>query len=41
LAALTLGEDDLVAAGSIERVETVEDGEFAVVVELAEESGKQ
>ncbi len=37
LAALTLGEDDLVAAGSIERVETVEDGEFAVMVELGEE----
>ena len=37
LAALALGEDDLVQAGSIERVETVEDGEFAVEVELAEE----
>ena len=35
LAALELGEGDLVAAGSIERVERVEDGEFAVAVELA------
>jgi valyl-tRNA synthetase len=37
LAALELGEDDLLEAGSIARVETVEDGEFAVEVELAEE----
>jgi valyl-tRNA synthetase len=38
LAALTLGEGDLVLAGSIERVQTVEDGEFSVEVELAEEA---
>ncbi len=37
LAALVLGEDDLLQAGSIERVETAEDGEFGVEVELAEE----
>ncbi len=38
LAALALGEDDLLEAGSIARVETAEHGEFAVEVELAEES---
>jgi valyl-tRNA synthetase len=37
LAALELGEGDLVAAGSIELIETAEDGEFAVEVELAQE----
>jgi valyl-tRNA synthetase len=37
LAALELGEDDLLEAGSIACVETVENGEFAVEVELAEE----
>jgi len=42
LAALALGEDDLLQAGSIERLEKVEagDGEFAVEVELAEEAGR-
>jgi valyl-tRNA synthetase len=35
LTALSLGEDDLLAAGAIERLEPVEDGEFAVEVELA------
>ncbi len=35
LAGLALGEDDLVAAGSIEHVDAVEDGEFGVEVELA------
>jgi valyl-tRNA synthetase len=41
LAALALGEDDLLQAGSIERLEKieVEDGELAVEVELAEEAG--
>jgi valyl-tRNA synthetase len=34
LAALALGEGDLVAAGAIELLEKVEDGEFAVEVEL-------
>jgi valyl-tRNA synthetase len=38
LAALALGEGDLLAAGTIEHLEPVEDGEFAVEVELAEES---
>jgi valyl-tRNA synthetase len=37
LAALALGEDDLLLAGSIERIERIEDAEFAVEVELAEE----
>ena len=36
LAALALGEDDLMQAGSIERLETDEDEEFSVEVELAE-----
>jgi valyl-tRNA synthetase len=36
LAALALGEDDLVAAGAIERLELAESGEFAVEVVLAE-----
>jgi valyl-tRNA synthetase len=40
VAALALGEGDLVAAGSIELLETVEDGEFSVAVELAEESAE-
>ncbi len=39
LAALQLGEGDLLEAGSIARVETAEDGEFAVEVELAGEAG--
>jgi valyl-tRNA synthetase len=34
LAALTLGEDDLLQAGSIERIETAAGDEFAVEVEL-------
>jgi valyl-tRNA synthetase len=38
LQALELGSDDLVAAGAIELLEPVEDEEFAVEVELAEES---
>jgi valyl-tRNA synthetase len=38
LAALALGEGDLLAAGTIEQLEPVEDGEFAVEVELAEEN---
>jgi valyl-tRNA synthetase len=38
LAALALGEGDLLEAGAIARVETAEDGEFAVEVELAQES---
>jgi valyl-tRNA synthetase len=38
LSALSLGEGDLLAAGAIEQLEPVEDGEFAVEVELAEES---
>ncbi len=40
LAALALGEDDLLQAGSIERLEkaSAEDGEFAVEVELAEDA---
>ncbi len=37
LAALALGEDDLLTAGAIERLELIEDGEFAVEVELARE----
>ncbi len=37
LRALRLGEGDLLLAGSIERIETDEDEEFAVEVELAEE----
>jgi valyl-tRNA synthetase len=37
LAALKLGEDDLLQAGSIERIETAEGQEFAVEVDLAEE----
>jgi valyl-tRNA synthetase len=37
LAALALGEDDLLQAGSIELLEPIEDGEFAVEVVLAEE----
>ncbi|MGP0101319.1 MAG: valine--tRNA ligase [Solirubrobacteraceae bacterium] len=40
LAALRLGEGDLLQAGSIELLEPVEDGEFAVEVELAEEPGR-
>ncbi len=39
LAALELGVGDLREAGSIERIETVEDAEFAVLVELAESDG--
>ena len=39
LAALALGEGDLLQAGSIELLEPVEDGEFGVDVELAEEAG--
>jgi valyl-tRNA synthetase len=39
LRALQLGEDDLGAAGSIESLETDEDEEFSVEVELAAESG--
>jgi valyl-tRNA synthetase len=38
LAALRLGEDDLLAAGAVELLEAIVDGEFAVDVELAEES---
>jgi hypothetical protein len=38
LAALALGEGDLLQAGSIELLEPVEDGEFGVDVELAEEA---
>jgi valyl-tRNA synthetase len=37
LAALALGEDDLLAAGSIESLEKVEEAEFSVEVELAAE----
>ncbi len=37
LAALKLGEGDLLQAGSIERIETAEAEEFAVEVDLAEE----
>jgi valyl-tRNA synthetase len=37
LAALELGEDDLLQAGSIERIEKLEADEFGVEVELAEE----
>ncbi len=37
LAALELGEDDLLQAGSIERIEKLEAEEFGVEVELAEE----
>jgi valyl-tRNA synthetase len=40
LQALELGSDDLVAAGAIELLEPVEDEEFAVEVELAEESAE-
>jgi valyl-tRNA synthetase len=36
LAALALGEDDLLAAGSIERLETAEGAELSVEVELAQ-----
>jgi valyl-tRNA synthetase len=36
LAALALGEDDLLAAGSIERLERVEDAELSVEVELSD-----
>ncbi|MGH2863750.1 MAG: class I tRNA ligase family protein, partial [Solirubrobacteraceae bacterium] len=36
LAALALGEDDLLGAGSIELLERIEDREFAVEVELSE-----
>jgi valyl-tRNA synthetase len=39
LSALKLGEDDLLAAGSIERLETGEAGEFSVEVELAGQGG--
>jgi valyl-tRNA synthetase len=38
LSALELGEGDLLEAGTIERIETVEAEEFAVEVELAEET---
>jgi valyl-tRNA synthetase len=38
LAALALGEGDLLAAGAIEQLEPVEDGGFAVEVELAQEN---
>jgi valyl-tRNA synthetase len=38
LHALALGEGDLLLAGSIELLEPVEDGEFSVDVELAEET---
>jgi len=38
LAALALGEDDLLQAGAIERIETIEAEELAVEVELAEGS---
>ncbi len=38
LAALALGEGDLLLAGAIELLEPVEDGEFSVEVQLAEES---
>ena len=38
LGALELGVSDLLAAGSIERLETAPGEEFAVEVELAEES---
>jgi valyl-tRNA synthetase len=41
LAGVRLAEDDLVAAGSIERLETVEDVEFAVAVELAAQDDQQ
>jgi valyl-tRNA synthetase len=37
LRALELGEGDLLQAGSIEAIETIEDAEFSVAVELAEE----
>jgi valyl-tRNA synthetase len=37
LLALALGEDDLLQAGAIERLERLEGEEFAVQVELAEE----
>jgi valyl-tRNA synthetase len=40
LEALELGSDDLVAAGAIELLEPVEDGEFAVEVELAPEQSQ-
>jgi hypothetical protein len=40
LSALALGEGDLRLAGSIELLEHVEDGEFAVEVELAEEGAE-
>ena len=38
LSALALGEGDLLEAGTIERIETVEAEQFAVEVELAEET---
>jgi valyl-tRNA synthetase len=38
LAALELGEDDLLAAGTIELLELVPDGELSVQVELADEA---
>ena len=38
LSALALGEDDLLEAGTIERIEMAEAEEFAVEVELAEET---
>jgi valyl-tRNA synthetase len=38
LSALALGEGDLLEAGTIERIETAEAEEFAVEVELAEET---
>jgi valyl-tRNA synthetase len=38
LAALALGEDDLLAAGTIELLELVPDGELSVEVELAEQA---
>jgi valyl-tRNA synthetase len=36
--ALELGEGDLLQAGSIERIEALEDEEFSVEVELAQET---
>jgi valyl-tRNA synthetase len=41
LAALELGAEDLREAGSVEAIETREADEFAVVVELAGETGEQ
>jgi valyl-tRNA synthetase len=40
LRALELGSGDLLQAGSIERLEPVEDGEFAVEVELADQAAE-